>query len=99
MPVHEREEIVRIAHEVFIASSNALIVRYLKAVVLLMFSSLVGIGACLWFAFNVYSSTQEVVKDRWTGTMTFVAERERMLSNPGYVPIDTDEIQKKYMPQ
>ena len=99
MPEHDREEIVRIAHEVFIQASNALIVRYLRAVILLMFSSLIGIAGCLWFAFNVYNSTQVVVKDRWTGTMSFVSERERILLNPGYVPVDTDKIQNKYMPQ
>ena len=97
MPVHEREEIIKIAHEVFISASNALIVRYLRAVIALMFGSLVGIGGCLWFAFTVYENTQLASKDRWTATMAFIAERERLHVNPGYVPVDIETIQHKYI--
>lgn len=99
MPIHEREEIVKIALEVYHNETNANVVRYLKVIVFFLFgNAAVVIGGVLWLT-SLHSRTVSVASDRWTGTMEYVSESNRVQLNPTYKFVPVREIQKDNYPQ
>ena len=98
MPDHERDEIIAIVKDCIKAEINSRIVTALGWIIGVGLANFAAIVTGIWLFWNVSQSIEatknNVVRDRWTGSMAVVAELHRQHLNPTYLPIDVRKIQQ-----
>ena len=98
MPEHEREELLNIVHEAVESAINKRVVSILLWIVGVGFANLAAVLTGVWMFWDTQHTARVAIADRWTGTMEYIAEKERREENQNYRTVDIRRIQSENKP-